>query len=64
MNKIVPKIAPSNWETEVDTQKTENRPTYADFDFRGVGSPTSPTFKTHKKFVLHNRTYIACNVYT
>ena len=34
-------------------QISENRPTYGDFGFHGVRSPTSPKFKTHKKIVLH-----------
>merc|ERR1711980_12457 len=34
-------------------RKTKNRPTYGDFGFHGVRSPTSPKFKTHKIFVLH-----------
>ena len=49
---------------EVQTQKTENRPTYADFGIWLPESPTSPNFKTHKRFVLHDGTYIPCNVYT
>ena len=49
---------------EVQTQKTENRPTYGDFGIWLPESPTSPNFKTHKGFVLHDDTYIPCNVYT
>ena len=49
---------------EVETQKTENRPTYGDFGIWLPESPTSPNFKTHKGFVLHEDTYIPCNVYT
>ena len=33
-------------------QISENRPTYEDFGFHGVRSPTAPNFKTHKTFVL------------
>ena len=49
---------------EVETQKTENRPTYCDFGIWLPESPTSPNFKTHKRIILHNRNYIACKVYT
>ena len=49
---------------EVETQKTENRPTYGDFGIWLPESPTSPNFKTHKRIILHNRNYIACKVYT
>ena len=49
---------------EVETQKTENRPTYCDFGIWLPETPTSPNFKTHKGFVLHDRNYIACKVYT
>ena len=31
---------------------SENCPTYGDFGFHWVRSPTSPNFKTHKTFVL------------
>ena len=50
--------------TEVETQKTENRPTYCDFGIWLPESPTSPNFKTHKRIILHNRNYIAYKVYT
>ena len=46
------KRASSPAKNEVYRQKTENRPTYWDFGFHGVRSPTSPKFKTHKTFVL------------
>ena len=49
---------------EVCKQNSKNRPTYGDFDFSGVGSPTSPKYKTHKKIVLHSRTYIPTYIYT
>ena len=38
---------------EVQTQKTENRPTYGDFGIWLPESPTSPNFKTHERIILH-----------
>ena len=32
-------------------QISENRPTYGDFGFHGVRSPTFPNLKTHNTFV-------------
>ena len=57
------KIPPKYWRFEVYTQKTENRPTYCDFGIDAPRLPTSPNIKTHKRIGLHNRTYIASNVY-
>ena len=44
-------------------QISENRPTYGDFGFHGVRSPTFPNFKTHKTFVLQ-RLLLYTNTYT
>ena len=41
---ILPKKSPKPAKNEVYTQKTENRPTYGDFDFRAPRPPTSPNF--------------------
>ena len=43
-------------------QISENCPTYGDFGFHWVRSPTCPNFKTHKTFVLQGfllHTYIS-----
>ena len=59
-SKFVSKSPPDN--RYFCRQNSENRPTYGDFGFHGVRSPTSPNFKTHKTFVLQRfllHTYIS-----